>query len=490
MAINIPGTDVIIPGLPPGSGIIINKLLGSLGVDLPGLSSIFGGGGLFGGGRSVRPGFPATDPSSLDDTFLGGFSIPGGGEVRGRSFRQGATSLALEIQFTNRTIAREINLLRSLGLDGLAKDLQAEQGRRFNPTPASQAAGRAQNQQLLNLLGESIKFRNNIFEAAQSDPEFSSQFEADTGISIGDFASEIGRQDEVFLGNLELPGIEKALTNFTKATNQFQPFKTGRGRARKNKPISSFVSPGQREISPGEFQKRKADIVTREGDLSGLKTFLNDPGLDISGASSQFGGLFNQFLTDAGGVPIDITPGPDAIQPPLDEPQLPDDFIPSDDPQAPVDDGTGTTDGDGTLPGEDAFNLLLQQEQELITAQQLDKALQGDEGATVDDKKSSALGLLGLTTSFLINSLRGNDNNTNQQPQGTPAGVSFGGSVAQPITREVNVFESPAFQPIKQDRFIRPDAPLTKISESPSNFPLGGLLSGTLRPQNRGLLNN
>ena len=296
----------------------------------------------FGGSRSVRPGFPATDPSSLKGTFLSNLSIPGGSEVSGRSFRQGATNLAQEIQFIGPILAREIKVLQSIGLGGLAADLGAEQNRLFNPVPASQAAGRAQNQQLLNLIGSSINARNDIFKTAQNDPNFSAQFEANTGTSISDFIGELQRQDKSFASGLEsdvrssrlqqqiakanapglrLPGTRSASASARqKAVDDlgFKPI-TSKPRGQAIRTVG-FRKLGERvggrgggrkaiDISVSEFESLKNKTLagfdeknfgTERRVIAGLKDFINRPGLDISAASPQFGSLFRSAAGQPG----------------------------------------------------------------------------------------------------------------------------------------------------------------------------------------------
>ena len=97
----------------------------------------------------------------------------------------------------------------------------------------------------------------------------------------------------------------------------------------------------------------------------------------------------------------------------------------------------------------------------------------------------------------MFGSSSGSGGSTSQQlPVSGGGGGGFGfASGGSPTTgREANVFKSGIFQPIKQERFIRPDAPLTRIQETPSDFPslaeLGQIGLAGQGKQNRGLIAN
>ncbi len=156
--------------------------------------------------------------------------------------------------------------------------------------------------------------------------------------------------------------------------------------------------------------------------------------------------------------------------------------------------------------GDDAYNqetqdylAHLQRETELITAQQQDRALQQDENATQEERNDSALALLGLTSSFLINSLnapssdpRINTQSAEVSPSGS-SGISIS-EVDSSFQRDTNVFQSPGFNFQKQGKSKRTDIPLDIIEENPSSFPrLAQIGQGGLVPnpyQDRGLLVN
>ncbi len=142
-----------------------------------------------------------------------------------------------------------------------------------------------------------------------------------------------------------------------------------------------------------------------------------------------------------------------------------------------------------------AFWEQQQRETDLITAQQQDRALQQDENASDEDRRSSALALLGLTSSFLIKSLNAPrlDPRVNTQDS---VSLEGGGSVlsggSSSLQRDTNVFKSPGFKFQKQDKSKRTDIPLDIIEENPSSFSrLAQIGQGGLVPnpqQDRGLL--
>lgn len=237
----------------------------------------------------------------------------------------------------------------------------------------------------------------------------------------------------------------------------------------------------------------RANPVTSLDSYNNLFGFIQNADKDtlinfesqIEDPNANLGDVFSGAWAGVG-PGTDIGPGQDF------GPQLPDDFIP--------DDGGGSDVQDPfSQESIDYFNQQEEALDELITQQQQDKALQGDNDATSDIKKQSALALLGLTSSFLINSLTNPDSQKRVSQQRNTALGGSGGSVLSSsgplLERKANVFKSGIFQPIKQEDFVRPDAPLTVIPESPSSFPLlaeqgqRGLLAQGLRRQNKGLVN-
>lgn len=522
----------------PDRGIFsqaIGKFLGGA------LGNLLGGaGGLLGGAghRGVPVGAIGIDNTEAS-SFLERLGLSAFRPERDfRRFRNVNAPLNAAKEEVQRAAGAVITSLRSLGFTEEANFLQTEI-ERANRIPSSPAGFNNQIDELLEITNIASLGVENIIGRMSNDTEFRSAFEAQTGLNFLDqFLPEFERQQNSFISTSKLPAVEKQESDELRRINAavkrpgervpspsqsilattvlknsglegFKPVfkrqprgftgisreligyrKVSGGRHVQSKTINISVDEYNNRINTATQEFEKSRVGGFRSSITDLKSIIGIPQIaDISSAgSSIFSLLSNTTFTD------DLI---DDFINPLDsaDPQLPDDPTPPADPQVPGGEGTGSFD----QQAEEFFNQE-QRETDLITAQQQDKALQGDENATPEDKKFSALSLLGLTSSFLINSLRNTDGdssqNTQQQTSVPSAGFSLGSSSSTPITREANVFKSGIFQPIKQTDFVRPDAPLTIIPESPSSFPLLaergklGLLSPGLRQQKRGLLTN
>ncbi len=126
MSYNVPGTDMIMPGNPYVMALQAGlKIADMAGVDIPGVSDLLGGiGGVFGGGRDVRPGYAGMDTSVFNGTYLEGLNIDGFQSVSGRSYAQGGTPLAQTGRFIADVSGKEQQTLTFLGLNEMAEDLR------------------------------------------------------------------------------------------------------------------------------------------------------------------------------------------------------------------------------------------------------------------------------------------------------------------------------------------------------------------------------
>ncbi len=523
--------------LSSGIGVLGGLIGGPVGWGLTAASLLGGtfGSSIMGGGRSVRPGFSGINTDSFFDTYLEGVNIEGSQEVSGRSYRQGATALEGYLQFVVPAIDREVNWLRSLGHPELATDLNNELNRLTdadNP-PSSQADHRKRQQQLSSILGTAIRLRENMFITASNDPEFRAGFKDKTGISIDDFIGEIHRQDDAYRAGLDLPGANKSLASrkrtqsllgrsaknsavkskmapkelqsrIAEATGSFRPvlgsrkrkgvprkivgyqeWTKSRGRGDRPRPTGNMISVGefnvlQQKVTDDFNQEKYGDVLTQ---IKNINTLVNADGLDIKDALPHFGDLFSTSVENA--------PPVDNSQPPVeDTTQPPDDGV--------SDDGIsgGVNDDPFSQESIDYFNQQEEALTKLITKQQQDKAMQGDENATDDDRRHSALGLLGATASFLIDSLKNPDEQNRVSRQrdislgGGGGSFSLGGGSS--LQRDVNVLKSPGFNFQSQGLSDRSDIPLERMESSPSSFPiLAQIGQGGLVPQpqqNRGLI--